>query len=687
MAGVPRARVMLVRADLPYGTSVGSGTLIGPRLVLTAAHVVFDDDGAPVGSVRVGPPETDLFDATVVWPQRYLLAQDPKAMNDVALVQITDQRWAPPLLGPVRWGRPAGRTSVDCEATGFPRALLDHGTRESDQIGAKISPGTGRVNGRYDLHVTTSIPAVVAAAPSVDDEAPPKQPPSPWAGASGAGVFAYGFLIGVLVVDQPAFQDRLTAVPIHRLAGDPGFAAQLGNASVCTVDAEHIEPVELARVLERSGYSSLPAADPIRYSSLLMPEYGVVPFVGRDKELQGLLDWCDSESAFSARLLLGVGGEGKTRLARHLAHRLHSSEADWGHMWETGLLRRNATKEEIARLCSVEGPLLVIVDRADERASQLDELNALIPEIKLSGRLRLLLIARSNGEWWERCNRHQAELYEATQVVALDSLDNDLKSRLSMFELSLTHFSKALGQQQSRSVNGIMASLDRDLLLPDRFANRLTLQMTALLSLLGKEVSAEGLTEVLGSDLLAHEEAYWERCASNQLKVGLYIQSLRFAVATASMAGAVDHAEAVATLGRAPGLKDIPRHDLAALAVLIRDLYPSSSPGDYWGMLQPDRLIEQLLANLWITDEDWVAQVIEGASERQKESTLNLVSRAVQRHPALAKLRSDLLTSLRHDLEPLVNKLLRAKTPEKALMALDSENMWTDFVRLPVELR
>lgn len=54
MAGVSRARVMLLRADLPDGTSVGSGTLIGPRLVLTAAHVVFDDDGAPDPGLRWG---------------------------------------------------------------------------------------------------------------------------------------------------------------------------------------------------------------------------------------------------------------------------------------------------------------------------------------------------------------------------------------------------------------------------------------------------------------------------------------------------------------------------------------------------------------------------------------------------------------------------------------------------------
>ena len=65
---VPAPRLMLIRAELPAdaGVSVGSGTLVGPLLVLTAAHVVFDDDGSPLEVVRVGPPEIpQLYSARV----------------------------------------------------------------------------------------------------------------------------------------------------------------------------------------------------------------------------------------------------------------------------------------------------------------------------------------------------------------------------------------------------------------------------------------------------------------------------------------------------------------------------------------------------------------------------------------------------------------------------------------------
>ena len=271
---------MLIRAELPGGgVSVGSGTLVGERLVLTAAHVVFGDDGTPLRAIHVGPPSLEVPPAgRVLWPGRYA----PGGNQDATLLEIAESSWVPPRwLGPIRWGRLTGRAgNVACEAIGFPRVLRDpDGARVEDQISARINPGTARSSGvRYDLHVTSSAPLT----------RPGDQYPSPWSGASGAGVFAGGLLVGVIVIDTPGFgHDRLTAVPAEHLLADPRFRSRLTGAET-DMDIVSVELAGLVGPLYRRRAGRLSPA------SLLRAEAEIVPFRGRDAELADLTRWCTS---------------------------------------------------------------------------------------------------------------------------------------------------------------------------------------------------------------------------------------------------------------------------------------------------------------------------------------------------------------------------------------------------------
>src|SRR5215218_6811067 len=227
--GVAFDRVVDVRVRRPDGTTkMGSGYLVTERLVLTAAHVVFTDDGV-AGSVTLRPVGAQRpLGGRVVWPPE-------RGPVDAAVVEITEADWRAPRLGPLRWGRLTGQAGrISCEAIGFPRVLREpDGTREPDHLDGHINPGTRLIGRRYDVHVDSAAPAVPTEADA----------PSPWAGLSGAGLVTGELLIGVVVIDTPGFAERrLTAVPMGELAADPGFRGVLADHG----DPLALESVELA---------------------------------------------------------------------------------------------------------------------------------------------------------------------------------------------------------------------------------------------------------------------------------------------------------------------------------------------------------------------------------------------------------------------------------------------------------
>src|SRR5438552_4103225 len=85
--------------------------------------------------------------------------------------------------------------------------------------------GSGRVGSGYRVTETSVLTAghVVTAAPGG------RAGGLPWAGMSGAALFAGPFLVGVVVVDPARFgADRVVAAPIAPLLGDgelPGLKA------------------------------------------------------------------------------------------------------------------------------------------------------------------------------------------------------------------------------------------------------------------------------------------------------------------------------------------------------------------------------------------------------------------------------------------------------------------------------
>ncbi|NUP15251.1 MAG: NACHT domain-containing protein [Streptomyces sp.] len=207
-----RRRLALVRGGDDEGfLRVGTGYLIAPRLVLTARHVVEERPGAPWRRIdtRVGHPHDGIRSrrASVCWTH----PED----RDVALLLLEERvevRGAA-----VRWGSPVGTVPLPYDALGYPLASTRDGLHSVEHLRGELPPLAGG-DGPQDRYVLDQGPAPGVRA---DGE-------RAWSGASGSAVFCGDHLVGVVIHDDEAFENRrLHACPARSFTDDPGFTGLL----------------------------------------------------------------------------------------------------------------------------------------------------------------------------------------------------------------------------------------------------------------------------------------------------------------------------------------------------------------------------------------------------------------------------------------------------------------------------
>ena len=192
--------------------SRGSGYLVGPGRVLTAAHVVA---GARAVRVRldVGQPAEVEVRAEDWWA-------DPAGSSgtDLAVVLIAAEATAGREVEPARFGRIGDGTAVlVVQAFGFPGFKLRASPagsggpgvfRDLEQVTGHAPVAANRRQGTLAVYLDDPPPA--AAEPGG---------PSPWAGMSGAAVWADGRIVGGGGRASPRRGRR----PAHRPAHRPGL--------------------------------------------------------------------------------------------------------------------------------------------------------------------------------------------------------------------------------------------------------------------------------------------------------------------------------------------------------------------------------------------------------------------------------------------------------------------------------
>ena len=393
---------------------------------------------------------------------------------------------------------------------------------------------------------------------------------------------------------------------------------------------------------------------------LLRPDRAIVQFTGRETELRALREWCASEDARSVRTIVGAGGVGKTRLALKVASEWESRGDEWRRVdagWEA---------EAVAAARGVTpGPVLLVVDYAETRTDLEAMLKAVLAD---SGPIRVLLVARSLGEWWEQLIEKSASaigqlLTEAEPIPLAEQIIQET-SDAELVADAIPQFARAV-----KCASPEHAEFE----LPAHPVPVLVLHTAALVAALRfrddpaaslRVVVAEGVLD----ELLVHEARYWRRKAA---AAGLPAEGalLKPVVAVAALLGARALAEAADLIARVPDLSDTSQEQRRSWARWLYELYPPDREGQL-GSLQPDLLAETHVVRQLVAAPDLAQACLRNLSRDQAVHALTVLARARVHQDAAQQLIAEALQEdLAHLAVPTAQVALQTSGALSTLLA------------------
>lgn len=379
-------------------------------------------------------------------------------------------------------------------------------------------------------------------------------------------------------------------------------------------------------------------------SSLLAPDRQIVPFQGRAAELDALVTWCQGKGS-PLRLITGPGGVGKSRLAAELNERMTRRG------WECVAVGEDNESTILGRVRgATDKPILLVVDYADTR-HELDDLVRQVANDPTD--LRVLLIARSAGEWWQRLTVGSPRVreiirgaYDGTGLPV--QIDSDVTEQEIVREAAAA-FAEQLGvpapefrlSRQGRGRSNILDLHAASLVAVLRAQHPHTGDRQQA----GDQPPTVDAADVL-ADLLGHEQRHWIGTADQVGLLrhgpdGLTVELLRRVVAAAYLAPPADEAEARALLARIDPSAATPK-----VLRWLRDLYPPRNAEHWVGTLQPDRLAELHLIKELTASTTLASALLDGLDRRSARLTVAVLARAAADHFSDQAFRTQALTLL-----------------------------------------
>lgn len=337
----------------------------------------------------------------------------------------------------------------------------------------------------------------------------------------------------------------------------------------------------------KPAYRKLPALENVSPSILLRAEYGVVPFSGRQSEVNAFIEWCTSDSQAAVRLLHGPGGAGKTRFAAEIC------EAMTRRGWTAGFLSSESDPEILDLLRDRGDPILAVLDYGDSRTDIRTLLSRLSAPAEMAPPTRILILARQRNTWGRWAE--EAAIHLPLDEVFLRPLAVTREQHRSAYTNAMGAFSRALGAPSS-SPQENLPELDNQPIL--------VVHMTALLSVQAKEsvpIHTRGtdadraLRKSVVKRTLDRECYYWRRNAA-AAKLDIDDELLRRVVSVATLFTAEDEMQTVNLMRTIPDLANASSERLHAIARWVLTLFETSN-SQRTAILQPDLLLEQLVAD------------------------------------------------------------------------------------------
>jgi hypothetical protein len=374
---------------------------------------------------------------------------------------------------------------------------------------------------------------------------------------------------------------------------------------------------------------------PRSWARLLDPQREIVGFAGRQDELTALVAWCEDDDGGRLRLVTGPGGVGKTRLAVEFTGRMRELG------WKAERIAVGGEGEAIAALREVSGGrALLVADYAETRAGLGQLLRTLAGD--QGGEVRVLLLARSAGDWWDQLGVGEPAVWDLVQAARLAELalptvvDADL-SDADVVATAVTAFARELGvAERTVEISGATGS---------GRSRVLDLHAAALVAILdgaaGETVRVD-IGQVL-DELLRHEQHFWydtaRACGLWDGQDGATLRVLRQVVAAGCLLGAASEEEACALSTRTPGMAPS-----AKIGGWLQSLYPPDpGTGEWIGSVQPDRLAELHTVRELAASPEFAEACLAGLNARQALRAVTLLARASADYPDAADLLSQVL--------------------------------------------